>query len=157
MDSITVYITLLAVGFILVGTEIFVPGGILGTFGAIAWLAAAIVGWTKFPDPWKLVSAVGLLFIGLLTFVIWIRYFPKSRMGKLLSLSENAANYKAHNNSNLPPVGSVGKATSTLRPCGIAEIEGQRLDVVANGEWIEAGESIKISSISGGHISVVKA
>lgn len=157
MDSITVYITLLAVGFILVGTEIFVPGGILGTFGAIAWLAAAIVGWAAFPDPWKLVSAVALLFIGLLTFIIWIRYFPKSRMGKLLSLSENSATYKAHKNANLPPVGSVGKAISTLRPSGIAEIEGQRLDVVANGEWIEAGESIKISSISGGRISIVKA
>ncbi|MBN2703576.1 MAG: hypothetical protein JXR23_05120 [Pontiellaceae bacterium] len=157
MDSITLYITLLAVGFILVGTEIFVPGGILGAFGAVAWLAAAIVGWIAFPDPWKLVSAVGLLFIGLLTFIIWIRFFPKSRMGKVLSLSENAASYKAHKTANLPPVGSVGKAVSTLRPSGIAEIEGQRLDVVANGEWIEAGESIKISSTSGGHISVVKA
>ncbi len=157
MDPLTLYITLLAVGFILVGIEIFIPGGILGTFGAVAWLAAAIVGWIKFPDPWNMVSAVGLLFIGLLTFVIWIRYFPKSRMGKVLSLSENAANYKAHKNTDLPPVGSVGKTISTLRPSGIAEIEGRRLDVVANGEWIEAGESIKISSISGGRISVVKA
>ena len=157
MDPLTLYITLLAVGFILVGIEIFIPGGILGTFGAIAWLAAAIVGWTKFPDPWKLVSAVGLLFIGLLTFVIWIRYFPKSRMGKLLSLSENAANYKAHKTADLPPVGSVGKALSTLRPSGIAEVEGRRLDVVANGEWIDAGEPVKISSTSGGHLSVVKA
>jgi hypothetical protein len=28
--------------------------------------------------------------------------------------------------------------------------------VVADGEWIEAGEAVRISSTSGGHISVVK-
>ncbi|MBN2685301.1 MAG: hypothetical protein JXR40_08475 [Pontiellaceae bacterium] len=156
MDSLAVYITLLAVGFILVGTEIFVPGGIIGIFGAIAWLAAAIVGWTSFPAPWNMLSAFALLVIGLLTFVIWIRFFPKTPMGKVLSLTHNAADYKAHKTSTLP-VGSTGKALSNLRPSGIAEIESQRLDVVANGEWIEAGESIKISSTSGGHISVVKA
>lgn len=156
MDPVTIYITLLLVGFILVGIEIFIPGGILGTFGAVAWLLAAIIGWNSFPDPWNLISAASLVVTSLITFVVWIRYFPKSRLGKILSLNQSSANYKAHKSIDLP-VGSVGKALSILRPSGIVEIEGQRLDVVANGEWIEAGEPVKISSTSGGHISVEKA
>jgi len=102
-----------------------------------------------------MVSAFSLLLVGLLTFVVWIRYFPKSRVGKSLSLNESSASYKSHQVTDLP-VGTVGEAASTLRPSGIAIFDGKRLDVVADGEWIEAGETVKISSTSGGHISVVK-
>lgn len=155
MEPITLYFTLLLAGFVLIGMEIFIPGGILGIFGSVAWISAAVVGWRNFPDPLNMVSAFSLLLVGLLTFVVWIRYFPKSPIGKSLSLNENTASYKSHNVTELP-VGTVGEAVSTLRPSGIARFDGQRLDVVADGEWIEAGESVKISSISGGHISVVK-
>jgi len=155
MEPVSLYFSLLLAGFVLIGTEIFIPGGILGIFGSIAWLAAAIVGWQKFPEPWNAVSAMSLLFIGILTFVIWIRYFPKSRFGRILSLKEDGAANKAHKESALA-VGTVGKALSTLRPSGIAIFDGKRVDVVADGEWIEAGESVKVSSTSGGHTSVVK-
>ena len=155
MEPLTLYISLLLAGFVLIGMEIFIPGGILGIFGSAAWIWAAVVGWRSFPEPWNMISAFSLLIVGLLTFVIWIRYFPKSRIGKSLSLNENTASYKSHNVTELP-VGTLGEAVSTLRPSGIAMFDGKRLDVVADGEWIEAGESIKISSTSDGHISVVK-
>lgn len=157
MEPITLYITLLLVGFVLIGMEIFVPGGILGTFGSLAWLGAAVIGWRNFSAPWNMLSALALLLVGILTFFIWIRYFPKSHVGKTLSLQENSKTYKAHMHDDKIPVGTVGEALSTLRPSGIAKFDGQRVDVVADGEWIEAGQTIKISSTSGGHISVVKA
>ncbi len=157
MDPITLYITLLISGFVLIGLEIFIPGGILGIFGSIAWFSAAVLGWQNFPQPWNHLSAFALLLAGVITFTVWIRYFPKSRIGKSLSLDEDAGDYKSHTTDNDLPVGTTGEAISTLRPSGIARFEGQRLDVVADGEWIEAGLSIKISSTSGGHVSVVKA
>ena len=157
MDPITLYITLLLAGFILIGTEIFLPGGILGIFGSVAWLAAAVVGVRSFPAPWNMLSAFALLFVGILTFIVWIKYFPKSRVGKSLSLTESAESYKSHNEVDECPVGTVGEALSTLRPSGIARFDGKRLDVVADGEWIEAGQPVKISSTADGHISVVKA
>lgn len=157
MESIALYITLLLAGFILIGTEIFIPGGVLGILGSVAWISAAVVGLRSFPEPWNLLSAFALLLVGILTFIVWIKYFPKSRVGKSLSLNESTANYKSHTKEAILPVGSVGEAVSTLRPSGIAKFDGKRLDVVAEGEWIEAGEAIKISSTSGGHISVVKA
>lgn len=155
MEPITLYFTLLLAGFVLIGMEIFIPGGILGIFGSVAWIAAAFVGGRNFPEPWNMLSGFSLLFVGLVTFVVWIRYFPKSRVGKSLSLNESSASYKSHKVADLP-VGTVGEAASTLRPSGIAIFDGKRLDVVADGEWIEAGEAVKVSSTSGGHISVVK-
>ena len=156
MEPITLYLTLLAVGFVLIGAEIFIPGGILGIFGSIAWTWAAVVGWRNFSEPWNMLSVLSILFAGILTFVIWIKYFPKSRMGKTLSLGADTANCKSHTNSKNLPIGTIGEAISTLRPSGIAQFDGKRIDVVADGEWIEAGQSIKISSTTGGHISVIK-
>ncbi|MDF7826273.1 NfeD family protein [Pontiellaceae bacterium B12227] len=156
MEPITLYFTLLLTGFILIGMEIFIPGGILGIVGGIAWLFAAVVGFRNFSDPWNFISGISLLLCGILTFVIWIKYFPKSRMGKTLSLQEDGADFKSHKVENFP-VGTPGEALSTLRPSGIATIDGKRVDVVADGEWIEEGQAIKVSSTSGGHVSVVKA
>lgn len=155
MEPITLYLTLLLAGFVLIGVEIFIPGGILGIFGALAWISAAVVGIRNFPYPWNMISGLALLLFGILTFVVWIRYFPKSRMGKTLSLGETSADYKAHQD-NHPEVGATGEAVSTLRPSGIAKFNGKRVDVVADGEWIEAGQPVKVSSTSGGHISVMK-
>jgi len=156
MEPLTLYLTLLLVGFVLIGFEIFIPGAILGIFGAIAWVVAALIGWRNFSEPWNMVSAGGLLVFGILTFVVWIRYFPKSRVGKSLSLQVNQTDYKSHIAEKLA-VGTKGKAVSTLRPSGIASFDGKRVDVVADGEWIEAGQTVKVSSTSSGHVSVVKA
>jgi membrane-bound serine protease (ClpP class) len=157
MEPIALYITLLLAGFVLIGSEIFLPGGLLGILGSVVWISAAVVGWRDFPEPWNILSAVGLLFVGILTFIIWIRYFPKSRVGKSLSLTESFEDYKSHTADDEHDVGTIGEAVSTLRPSGIAKFDEKRVDVVADGEWIEAGQSVKISSTSGGHISVVKA
>jgi len=157
MEEILLYITLLLAGFILIGTEIFIPGGILGILGSVVWISAAVVGWRNFPEPWNLLSAFALFFVGILTFIVWIKYFPKSRVGKSLSLNENTADYKSHTANDTLSVGAVGEADSTLRPSGIARFAGKRIDVIADGEWIEAGQAVKISSTSDGHVSVVKA
>lgn len=157
MDTLQIYATLLLTGFILIGFEIFLPGGVLGIMGGIAWLAAAIVGLNAFPAPYNILSAVGLLFIGVFTFVVWMRYFPKSRIGKSLTLQEDGAEQKAHSADEQVPVGATGEALSTLRPSGIVMIDGERVDVVAQGEWIEAGSNVQVISTSGGHVSVVKA
>jgi membrane-bound serine protease (ClpP class) len=157
MEPVSLYVTLLLAGFILIGTEIFIPGGVLGILGGTAWISAAVVGWRSFPEPWNLLSAFALLLVGILTFIIWIRYFPKSRIGRSLQLADSTARYKAHTGHEGLEVGMTGEAISTLRPSGIARFNGIRVDVVADGEWIEAGESIKISSTGGGHVSVVKA
>jgi membrane-bound serine protease (ClpP class) len=41
-------------------------------------------------------------------------------------------------------VGRHGVALSDLRPSGIADIDGERVDVVTSGEYIYAGERIEV-------------
>ena len=41
-------------------------------------------------------------------------------------------------------LGKTGVAVTPLRPTGVAEIEGERIEVVTEGDFISAGSSIKV-------------
>src|SRR5690606_22059127 len=41
-------------------------------------------------------------------------------------------------------LGKVGRAMTPLRPTGVVEIDGERLEVVTEGEFIAAGSAVKI-------------
>ena len=41
-----------------------------------------------------------------------------------------------------------------LRPAGIAEIDGERLDVVSEGDLIDANETIVVTRVDGNRIVV---
>jgi membrane-bound serine protease (ClpP class) len=43
---------------------------------------------------------------------------------------------------------------SPLRTAGIAEIEGERVDVVSDGEFIDSGATIVVTRIDGNRIVV---
>ena len=51
-------------------------------------------------------------------------------------------------------IGHVGKAVSTLRPTGRADIDGQIIDVISVGQWIETGTSVRVVEVQGNRIVV---
>ncbi|MDZ4347595.1 MAG: NfeD family protein [Candidatus Binatia bacterium] len=51
-------------------------------------------------------------------------------------------------------LGKTGTALSPLRPAGIAEIEGERVDVVSEGDLIEAGAPVVVTGVDGNRIVV---
>ncbi|MCE9592393.1 MAG: hypothetical protein K8S99_17955 [Planctomycetes bacterium] len=51
-------------------------------------------------------------------------------------------------------VGSTGRAVSNLRPSGRAEIDGQTIDVVTPGAWIEPGTPVRVVEVQGNRIVV---
>ncbi|MCA1753121.1 MAG: NfeD family protein, partial [Spirochaeta sp.] len=52
------------------------------------------------------------------------------------------------------PVGKSGRAITTLRPAGKAEIEGEMLVVEADGEYVSAGVPIEVIRLEGNNIIV---
>jgi len=147
------YITLLACGLFLIGIEIFVPGGILGIFGAAALIGAAIIGFAIFP-PWAgWLSLFVILGLAGLAIFIWMKYLPQSPIGRALSLSQGI-DKKDHDDSLWKP-GMTGISTSELRPAGKALIDGKRTDVIAeNGTFIDHDTAIEIVRVSGNRIYV---
>ena len=114
----SLYITLLLCGLFLIGLEIFIPGGILGIFGAMALIGAAVVGFVDpdFPDWFGWISLLVILILTGLALFTWMKYFPQSPIGKALSLSGKTT----RNTSKASPwsSGMTGTALCGLRPAG---------------------------------------
>ncbi|MEZ6037772.1 MAG: NfeD family protein [Planctomycetota bacterium] len=51
-------------------------------------------------------------------------------------------------------VGRVGRAATVLRPTGTMELEGDRIDVVTEGEYVEAGQSLRVLYVQGNRVVV---
>jgi membrane-bound serine protease (ClpP class) len=53
-------------------------------------------------------------------------------------------------------LGRTGRALTVLRPAGAMELDGQRLDVVTAGEFVDAGAAVRILEVQGNRIVVEK-
>jgi membrane-bound serine protease (ClpP class) len=50
--------------------------------------------------------------------------------------------------------GRSGVATSYLRPAGVASIDGRRVDVLTEGDFVPAGSPIRVNRVEGARIFV---
>ncbi|MDE0044205.1 MAG: hypothetical protein OXT74_19365 [Candidatus Poribacteria bacterium] len=50
--------------------------------------------------------------------------------------------------------GQSGRSLSPLRPAGVALINGQRVDVVTNGEFIEPETEVEVVAVEGSRVVV---
>jgi len=91
-----------------------------------------------------------------LTVAIWIKLFPRSRVGQKMTLSENGMAFKA-SESKQAFLGKTGTAYSSLRPAGFALIDGERVDVIAEGGIIDKGLPIVVIKVEGNRVVVRKA
>lgn len=150
LSLVSSYVTLLVAAFILIGAEVYVPGGVLGAFGVACLAAAVVVGFLQGPVAgWAgLGLMLGLTVVGV---YFWLNVFPKSRAGRRLSLGREGTGVRASGPAAGLEAGQTGVALSALRPSGIARIGGQRVDVLAeNGVWIEAGAAVRVTRVVSG-------
>ncbi|MDD2624636.1 MAG: NfeD family protein, partial [Candidatus Riflebacteria bacterium] len=82
--------------------------------------------------------------------------FPTTAIGKKFVLSSETSvsndSIAVENYDHL--IGSEGVATSMLRPSGIAKINGDRYDVITEGEFIEKNTAIVVKKAEAGRIIV---
>lgn len=150
---------LLALGGVaLLLLEFFViPGfgfaGILGILALLAALVMSVVGSGATPE-FFLLAAGRILFsllAALLASFLLLRLMPRTPFGRKLILDTGLG---PDPEDDLRWLGKRGRATSPLRPAGIADIEGARVDVVSEGELIEPGTPIEVIRVDGNRIVV---
>ena len=155
---------LMAAGLILLALEIFViPGfGIAGALGILAILAGLVLSLVGTGDTSafilkasaRVVLSLLVAFVGSLVF---LRLLPRLPFGKRLILETGLSadqGFASAPETDRRWLGKRGRASSPLRPAGIAEIEGERVDVVSEGELIDAGQFIEVTRVDGNRIVV---
>lgn len=155
---------LVAAGVILLALELLVvPGfgvvGILGIIAIGASLILALIGPGAAPT-FILQAAtrvVGSLLVALLASFVLLRFLPRLPFGRRLILErglDSAQGYASAPESDARLLGRKGRTSSPLRPAGIAEFDGHRVDVVSEGELVEAGQTIEVIRVDGNRIVV---
>ena len=155
---------LVGFGLILVGLEIFaIPGfgiaGILGIMALMGGLGLSLIGNGATWD--SMLFALGQVALSILVAIIatliLLRYFPRLPFGKRLILETNLQAQEGYESSPTEDhrwLGKQGLAISDLRPAGIARFDGERVDVVSDGTFIDAGQPLEVVRIDGNRIVV---
>ena len=151
----TIQAVLFILGLLLLIVEAFMPGfGIAGITGLVLLVAGIIMTARTVFEAFVMVMIL-LLIVALLAFVI-LRSAKKGTLSRKLILwsaakHENGFSASADTTSL---TGREGVAVTILRPAGTGEFDGQRLDVVSEGAFIERGAQIKIIRTEGRRIVV---
>jgi membrane-bound serine protease (ClpP class) len=150
---------LLALGGVaLLLVEFFViPGfgfaGILGILALLAALVMSVAGSGATPE-FLMLAAGRILFsllAALLASFLLLRLMPRTPFGRKLILDTGLG---LEPEDDLRWLGKRGRASSPLRPAGIADIEGARVDVVSEGDLIEAGTPVEVIRVDGNRVVV---
>ena len=151
-------VILFLVGVGLLVLEAFMPGfGVAGISGIVVEAVAIALTWLN-NGP---IAAVGMLLIILSVIAIAISISLRSATNGRLSKSRlilretesNEAGYRSTEDMEVF-VGREGQTTTVLRPTGMAEFDGVRLNVVSEGEFIPSGTAVRIVRIEGSRILV---
>lgn len=155
---------LVALGILLLGLEVFViPGfgvaGALGVTALLAGLAFSLFGSGSSPQ-FMLYAATRVsaaLLAAILLSLLMLRFLPRLPFARSLVLRtelDTAHGYESAPDTDHALLGKRGRTLSALRPAGIAEIDGERVDVVSLGDMIDAGTEIQVLRVDGNRVVV---
>ena len=141
-------------GMALIIVEVFLPGfGLPGIAGIVLIGMGVIVAGVNFGP----VVAMGILLVIiaiLAVLVSWVlRHVSRSGAHSELFLSDTQ-DLDAKQEDMKVLIGRCGVAQSMLRPAGIGDFDGVRLNVVTEGGFIETGSPIEIISVDANRILV---
>ena len=146
------------IGIGLLILEAFMPGfGAPGITGVILEVITLVLTWFEHGPA----ATLGMLLIVLLVLAIAISTSLRSITKGRLSKSSLIHSYTESNEDGYRSIQDLavfmdkeGTATSVLRPTGIADFEGVRLNVSSEGDFIPAGTKVRIVKVEGAKILV---
>lgn len=160
-------VVLFFLGLLLILVELFIlPGfgipGILGVLMLLVSLVASRIGNVgfSFPGGGEIAQAIVTLAVTLVLLVALMfslgRYLPRMQTVNRLVLAPELGSATGYTSAaeNEALLGRRGVAVTPLRPAGTAEIAGERVDVVAQGTYIPAGQAVEVVRVRGARVEV---
>ncbi len=144
------------IGVLVVLAEIFIP-----SFGLLAAIALAVFSYSLYLVFTTISSTAGLVFAGLdlilvpVCVVFGMKILAKSPLALRQELSRKQG-VESQAKELETYLHMQGIAVTDLRPAGMAEINMKRLDVVTDGEYMEANTPVVVTGVTGNRIIVQK-
>ena len=154
MMPVLLVILMIVLGLALLAVELVViPGfGLIGVLGGGAILAGGWIAYSQLSPGYGALALVG----GLAGAVLMLWLLPKTRAARSMVLQTQ------HEGTALDPyyqtlLGAEGVALTVLRPAGTAEFAGRPVDVITDGQYVEAGTALRVIQVEGARVVVEPA
>lgn len=148
-------IILLLLGIILIVAEFFVASSILGLIGIGSVIASLFMSGASLSH---MSMSIAIAFIvAIAAAVILFKWIGMDRgIFRHIVLRDSATNEHGYVSAEnrLDLIGRDGKTVTPLRPSGTAVVNGERLDVVSEGGFIDTDTNVKVVKVEGVRIVV---
>ena len=159
MDPVFLAFVLIGVGLLLLLAELLVPSGIFFVIALAAIIGGIVMTFNYSNDVylgWVVLIAV-FLAVPLVTTVLF-HYWPRMPGGRRFFLAgpeEDATLASEPANVELESLrGRFGRAVSALRPAGIVDFDGRRVDSITEGMLVEPGQMVRCIDVRAGRVLV---
>jgi membrane-bound serine protease (ClpP class) len=137
----------------------FGVAGVLGAAAILAGLGLSLVGAGASREAFMAAAArvVFSLLLALVASLLLARLLPALPFGRRVILAEGlppGGGWEPAAERLRPAPGMRGVAVSPLRPAGIADFGGARIDVVSEGEYVDAHAPIEVLHVEGNRVVV---
>ncbi len=141
----------------LIIAEVFVPsGGLISIFALACLIGGAVIFFQHSATAgWIGVGIAAVMIPAVLIFAY--RMFPKTRFGKSVTLTPP----KRQQGDAIPDtselkemLGEVGVVLTPLRPVGMCDFAGQRIECVAEGGYIDKDKKVKVIDVESTQLTV---
>lgn len=156
--GLSIFVLLLFIGGMsLIGLEMFIPGGIVGTVGIIT-VIYAIIYINKSTYHIAFILVISLILATIQFYVNRNVFHKRLTLLNRLVLNDSISTEDGYvaSESRLELIGKKLQAYTDLRPAGVAVLGNEKLDVVTDGDFIEKGNEIEIIRVEGMRIVVKK-
>lgn len=156
--DVGVLILLWALGLCFVIAEVFFPSmGILSILAALAFVSAIFLAYTQHSMMAGHITLVTAAVAVPIVVYYTLKILPNTPIGRVFLLKGPGRDFVA-GAAQQPGIerylNKRGSALSSLRPSGLARIEGERVDVITRGEMIDAGSPLQVIEVEGNRVVV---
>ncbi len=157
MDNMTLAYLLILVGVALLAAEVFLyTHGVLSVLALAALIVAVSFAFAE--GPYAGLTALLTLFVSLSVFgVLFFNFWPKTPVGKHFFLKAPENDTLGHDpaHQELQRLrGRFGRTISALRPAGITDFDGRRIDTLSEGNLIAPGQWVQCVDVKAGKVIV---
>jgi membrane-bound ClpP family serine protease len=156
LSNITVWsVVLFIVGIVLLVIELHIPGfGIFGVLGVIVLVVDIFITAKTFTQ--GLIMTAVLFVIVVVLMAVLASFVSKGRLPKGLTLKQSNSTEMGFSGAEDMKylIGKSGTTITVLRPAGIVDFDGVRLDVITRGDYLEKATPVEVIEVEGNRIVV---
>ena len=142
---------------VLLVAEVFVPSGGLISICSLACLIGGLMIFFRHSSTAGWVGIVLAIVMIPTVLIVAYRIFPKTRFGRAVTLAppkREAGDAIPDTEQLKEMLGAQGTVVSPLRPVGMCDIDGQRIECVAESGYVENDTKVKVIHVAGTQLTV---